>query len=132
MTAEPSGQDPMLYVDDAGEVSDVLTLSMASGMGGLILGQNNGGDTATCTYGFSINTTYFIWYDYTAGTGSNGAAHVYVSTSTTKPGSPCASITAGHSTLSVSKLFYAEGGYGATFILDQILNRTSAIGNVCN
>lgn len=56
--------------------------------------------TASATTGTFANSQWlYIWVHYTAGSGANGTLDAYVSTTTTKPGSPTVSITTGTSTL---------------------------------
>lgn len=49
-------------------------------------------------YASAANTTYDIWGHYKAGTGSNGIMEMFVDTTSTKPGSPSATVTAGDAT----------------------------------
>lgn len=46
----------------------------------------------------------FIWWEYQAGTGSDGIGRIWISSTTTKPGSPTGSITNGDATATVVSL----------------------------
>lgn len=87
--------------------------------------------TATGTYAISANTTYHVWYYYKKGTGSNGITTVWISDTTTKPGTADITITNGNSTYDVTRIGF---GYIANQIMvhDQVLVSTSEIGNVCD
>jgi hypothetical protein len=83
----------------------------------------------------SANTTYCIWMDYTAGTGSNGTLYSYVSTPSggvcTKPASASATVTTGTSTASVDTVRVGkDAAEDLLIIFDKILVDDTTIGNV--
>lgn len=90
----------------------------------------NGTTTQYSTGGtFAVGTEYYVWCDWTAGTGTNGTMYLYVATSTTKPGSPTASITTGDAnTNTVSGEPDISGA--VTVELDQWMESTSVMGSV--
>jgi hypothetical protein len=47
-------------------------------------------------------TTYYVWMDYTKGTGSNAIYHLYINNAPSKPGSPTLTVSTGTSTADVS------------------------------
>jgi hypothetical protein len=53
----------------------------------------------------TAGTIYYVWIDYTAGSGSNGTMSLRISTTTTKPASADATITAGTSTAGCARLW---------------------------
>jgi hypothetical protein len=79
-------------------------------------------------YTLSVNTTYYIWIDYTVGTGNNGILSLYVATTSTKPGSPDIATTAGTGTSNVNEC-YVISHYELKSIFDQILIKSSTIGS---
>ncbi len=62
------------------------------------------GNQAVSITGPTPGTQYFYWIDFTQGSGSNEVANLYTSTTTTKPGSPDATITNGTSTLAIDHI----------------------------
>jgi hypothetical protein len=89
------------------------------------------GTQSTPNYAISAATTYYIWVDYTAGTGSNGTADYYISSTGTKPGSPQYSITTGTSTAGVTRVSmvgrHTTNPNSADF--DHVLISTDTIGD---
>jgi hypothetical protein len=65
-------------------------------------------------------TTYYIWSEYAAGSGSNGTIKLWVSTTTTKPGSPQHSVTTSSSTASAAAI-YLNSSYGTQWVEDGVL-----------
>jgi hypothetical protein len=65
-------------------------------------------------------TTYYIWSEYAAGSGSNGTIKLWVSTTTTKPGSPQLSVTTSSSTASAAAI-YLNSSYGTQWVEDGVL-----------
>lgn len=85
--------------------------------------------TTGVTYGTNLATAtaYYLWVDYTAGTGTDGVLTVYISTTSTKPGTAQISITTGISTANAARIGVGFGRSGSG-IFDQILTSDSAIG----
>ncbi len=86
-------------------------------------------DTAST---FAVGTAYNVWCDWTAGTGTNGTMYLYVApvATTTKPGSPIASITSGNANSSVYSVSTDTLGNAITAEYDQWMDSTSVMGNV--
>jgi hypothetical protein len=80
----------------------------------------------------STSTLYYVWIEYTKGTGSNGTLNGYYSTTTTKPGSPTWSITTGTSTADAAKLQFHIANGPAEYLIDQIIVDSSSIGSMSN
>lgn len=76
----------------------------------------------------TINTTYHIWPRYKAGSGANSEVDVYVSATSTKPGSPAASINLGTGTANAAR-FAIEGWSSGNFIFDKLRADDVVIGS---
>jgi len=77
----------------------------------------------------STGTTYYMWWRYTKGTGSDAVGQVWLSTTTTKPGSTEVAVSNGTSTTDVKYfdlLFSAAGGNGAV-VFDHVYLDDAAI-----
>lgn len=79
----------------------------------------------------AVGTPYYVWWDYTPGTGANGTANFYWSTDGTKPGSPNLSVSNGTSTTDVQyiqhqTLYNTSSGYK---LYDKSLISTTTIGS---
>lgn len=79
-------------------------------------GSNSQDGTTTV---ISLNTTYYMWFYWKKGTGSDGITRVFISTSNSKPGSPEVEITNGNSTGNVSE-FYLQGSNPSDVIWDRV------------
>lgn len=95
----------------------------------------SGATAATNTTGtvLSDNTKYYVWAHFKAETseGANdGQCDVYVSTTPTKPASPEASTTGGTAVETMARVG-AMSNYTITTYFDQVLVKTSEIGDVC-
>ena len=87
--------------------------------------------TATANGSTLVNdTTYHIWWEYIAGSGSDGVLNIWLSTSTTKPGSPDVSINTGTSTLAVDNVGMSSSRTGPVNYYDQVYVDDAPIGNV--
>jgi hypothetical protein len=108
----------------------VLALHMDATDGKFQIGDHqliNNGVTADAT-GFNLATTYHIWLEYIKGTGANGQGKLYVSTTSTKPGSPTASFNTGTATTDAYELLVFGGASGA--IIDRVIaDGTQTIGS---
>jgi hypothetical protein len=79
----------------------------------------------------SAGTTYYVWVYWKKGTGSNGLATIWLSTTATKPGSPEAtSVTTGTATDDAAYI-EPRSTESVNAIFDQILVKTTVIGDVC-
>ncbi len=81
-------------------------------------------DTGTATAG----TTYHLWLHYVAGSGANGVAELYVSTNSTKPGSPTVSIPNGQATTSADRWF-SDFAASTVIVYDKVRVAATEIGS---
>lgn len=81
--------------------------------------------------GASADTVYYIWHEYEKGTGANAQHRVYVSTTTTKPGTPDVEVTNGGSTSQVNRFYPGTwGAGGGNIYFDKLrISRTTAFGD---
>jgi hypothetical protein len=78
--------------------------------------------------GYATLNTYHIWLEYVKGTGANSEGKLYVSTTSTKPGSPTASFNTGIATLNASEIVIFGGD--STAVIDRlIVDGTQIIGS---
>jgi len=79
----------------------------------------------------SDGNTYHVWWDYTKGTGADGVANLYISATTTKPGSPTVTITNGDGTSQAQQIVLGEAGGAPTsnLIYDKIRVDDVTIGS---
>jgi hypothetical protein len=91
----------------------------------------SGTASTAISYTWSNNTTYFVWLKYVKGTGANGVAEIYITTSGTKP-SLTATVTTGSATTNAAFVGLESYATASVFIFDQIMARGTSIGNVCN
>jgi len=90
------------------------------------------GTSSSSTSALSLNTWYHIWYYMAKGTGANAQAWLRISETVTMPGSNAITVTNGAWTTDrVAAYPSSEHGSGSDFRYDQILVKTSAIGDVC-
>lgn len=91
----------------------------------------HGTANATVQSEVAADTTYYIWGEYTSGSGSDGTLDVYIGTSTTKP-TVDIQITTGTSTVDMGRAMVERDSAdtGHTYIFDQILVDDETIGNV--
>lgn len=85
------------------------------------------GANGSSNLGITPGTDYHIWWDYTIGTGTDGVCNLYLSTTSTKPGSPDRTVSNGTGTTAPRrlKLLGQENGV----VLDKIRVSTSNIGS---
>jgi hypothetical protein len=89
------GDIAVLYADDGSSILMIIRRN-----GGYLnitdaVAYQNG-----ASFSLATSTKYYIWWEYHKGTGSNQVGKLFISTSTTKPGSPDGSFTNGARTLS--------------------------------
>lgn len=77
--------------------------------------------------GIDLNVERHCWIDYEPGTGSDGVAKLYLSTTPTKPVSPEAEVVIGDSTLEINS--WQVGGIGSQVIFDALLASATTIGS---
>lgn len=109
--------------------SDVVVGAIAFTAGGAVRA-SNGTVTADSSAATVIaTTTYYLWMHYTKGTGANGVTDLYVSATTTIPGSPTISVTGGDAATDASKFRMFCNSFGVTGIFDKIRISATAIGS---
>lgn len=77
----------------------------------------------------SVSTTYHLWIDYIAGSGSDGTFSLYIGTTITKPASPTHTITTSSSTADAAKLRFGSQRDGE-FIRDQVIVKSTSFSSV--
>ena len=116
--ANPSDNVDILKIQNSSNVNVMKIAWRDNGIIGLNVG--GGDDERTET---APGSPLYIWFDYTKGTGANAIAHLYISTTKTKPAATL-TITAGTSVTDASKIVlessYSTGG----FKFDQIMIST--------
>jgi hypothetical protein len=82
--------------------------------------------------GISLNTTYYLWFYWLKGTGSDGQMWLKLDTDNTIPVSNECSLTNGDGTNSSSSIYFLLGSYTWThsIIVDQFIINQTAIGDV--
>jgi hypothetical protein len=97
-------------------------------LNGGVIGSYHGSASQTQGGLWSINTLYYIWFEYEAGSGSDGVLRFYISTSDSKPGSPSITeITNGTSTTSVNELQLGGSAFAGGLYFDVIQVSETAI-----
>lgn len=76
-------------------------------------------------------TTYHIWIRYVKGVGNNGVSDLYVSTTSTKPGSPTVSLVTGSGSQDVTKIQLRTPS-GVNSIFDKLRVDDADIGSAPN
>ena len=92
-------------------------------------GNSTSGNTSTA---ISINTTYYIWFDYFGSDAaqSNGSAHLYINTSNTKPETPECTMTGEAAEYIPDTAYIGFGGTGLKLIMDHFLLDNSDLGTI--
>ena len=85
------------------------------------------GSTISSTTALSVGTTGHYWFHYVAGTGANGIATLYRSTTGTK-GSPLISITNGTATASAEKISLKASG-NSNILFNKLRVKDTSIGD---
>jgi hypothetical protein len=95
-----SGQNnsAKLTLSRTGVANDLEIAFQAGG----IIGVKHGTVNVTGAYTMGEGTNYWIWFHFAKGTGANGVAEVFVSTSDSRPGSAEVVLTSGDGTASPS------------------------------
>lgn len=107
--------------------SDWLAVVQASSGHNLVL--YSGGQEAYGATSISTSSTYYLWVDYTPGTGSNSTCSVYISTSSTKPGTPELATSGGNETATAGRLKFSSSSSGLAYIVDQVRVDDAAIAD---
>ena len=79
----------------------------------------------------SLGTTYYLWGYYKKGTGEDEINRAWISTTPTKPGSVDYELTTGVSTGQANRIVLYDSASGAGGKFDQVLVKTTEIGDVC-
>lgn len=127
-TTDPAGDVEVMKLWNSA-FSTIFTFSRADTEIAVI---HHGSDTTTTTATLAANTAYHLWIHYAKGTGANGVHDIRISTTATMPVSADASSSSGVSTTDADYLaFKSAAGSGLSYIVDQILVKTTSIGTVC-
>lgn len=110
----------MKFLDGSGATVGDLVIN-----NGFIFGHN--GSATTTTASASSATTYYIWYEQTKGTGANGTTSIYLSTTTTKPGSPSCTTVVGTATTGIKNPYVVGSGGAHRTVANDFIFNTSAI-----
>jgi hypothetical protein len=128
--ATPANDVSIAIFRDSGGNAVCTLLHRTTGVMRLVHGSTYGGNGATT---MSDNTAYHIWFSCAKGTGANGTAAAYISTTKTKPGAADTSLSDGTGTADMAQLVFVAYNEGNTDkIFDQVRVDQSDIGNVCD
>lgn len=128
ISADSFASSPILHeLRDSSGVEQLYFRVLADGRIRLMNGAYTEAGTGSTT--LTINTAYYVWIRYVAGSGSNAAYTVYVSATSTRPGSAELTITNGTSTGSIARWYSAPLGNGAVTKFDNVLVSASEIGS---
>lgn len=115
-----------------------INFMITDSAGALLMAVNNAGYEFNIMCGtvnaysattMAVDTTYYIWGDYTKGTGANAVCHLFHSTDTTK-GAADITITNGDATGQAARaVLYQSSIASNDFIMDKIRVGTSAFGD---
>lgn len=108
-SAPTSGTHYMLLVRDALAAS-VCSLRLGSGMS---MALTHGTTVASGSYPITLGGIYHIWVEWIKGTGANGVARLYISTTATKPGSATLSTAIGNATTDMTYIDFSSGSSGS-------------------
>ena len=86
------------------------------------------GISAVGTTLLATNVTYFVWVEWTKGTGSDGTMKVFLSTNAIKPALPEASLNTG-SGGAIERMYIGSVNIAANLIVDTILISDEVIGS---
>jgi len=115
-------------IGDSGWVNDLVSIK-SNGVSGYLYC----GTVQSTSFTFTNDVTYYVWLDYTKGTGANAVCVAYVSTTRTKPAATV-TVANGNATtdaeLVITPLVGADDS-DSRIIADQVLIKTSDIGTVC-
>jgi hypothetical protein len=109
-----------------GSGSDILTVWM---WGTSAFALQGNGHTEFPSFSLSNGTPYYIWVHQTKGTGANGVTEFYVSTTTTKPGSPTFSWSDGTNTAQGGRLVLDNQNTGMKGMWDYARVADTVIGS---
>jgi len=124
-TPTGAGNNYWLYVLDASDnvLAQIRNISDTS------IRAMHGSSYTGSSYATTTGTKY-VWFHYAKGSGANGVAEVYVSTTTTKPGSATDATTTGTSTAQAAKVRIGFGNDNTVRTLyNHLLVSTSTIGS---
>lgn len=121
-TADPSTGTRYICAFQDGAGAPLLSLRIGSST------MQHGSVSGAGGFTFTLNTQYFIWLHYIQGTGTNGIAEVYISTTTTRPGSPTGTFSTGTATAPAEKFQIGSTTSGSgSKIIDTVRVSTSEI-----
>jgi len=132
----------LTFVPDAtmlGSSGDLFSLRDASGTvvakvtqfstTGSLRCYNGTTNSATGSLVMTAGTQYYCWIRYKAGTGANGITQVWISTTTTKPGTVDCEKTNGNATTDAQRINIGGTGLSALVIYDTIRVSLTSIGD---
>jgi hypothetical protein len=126
-SALPSSDASIFIMRDASD-NQLAALRLRSN--GYIRAYNGTGGYENSGGTYSANTTYYVWLEYTAGSGADGETKVYIDTDTTKPAATI-TVSDGDATTDATKVVLTNGNDGTpNFVFDQILVDDEAISDV--
>lgn len=85
--------------------------------------------SASGTTTLSQNTTYYVWGQWIKGTGADGVARVWLSTTPIKPGAVECEVTNGNGTTQPTAVIFLKGGADEISFDDVIVDNDEAIGS---
>lgn len=88
----------------------------------------HGGSSSTGTDDVIVGSACYFWLEWSKSTGSDGVVNLYISTNTTKPGSPAASLSNGTFTDDAGRLQLLSPAVDAVF--DHVRVKAGAPGTV--
>ena len=120
----------LIFLDDSTFAHDALGIVLGSNFSTWTLNRNDAATTATGTYSISLNTTYFIWFDYNK---VAGTANLYIGTTGTfADATHVVTLTGGANTYTVKYLllFMKNNVTSGVYLFDQVLLKTTSIGDM--
>jgi hypothetical protein len=124
---DPTAYRSMAYITDSGG-NTLCDLSVGPDGGGYF--QILGGTGSSGTTAITEDTTLRIWFEHEKGTGANGVARLYISTTDTKPAATL-TMSNGSTTAQAARFYlgtWASGG--GNVIHDNLkIHRTTAFGD---
>ncbi len=92
---------------------------------------HSGSTNTTGASTYSTGTLYYVWYEYSKGTGADAVHRFYFSTTTTKPGSPEITVANGTSTAQAGRIrFGHSSSTTADIVIDHVRVIPGAPGTV--
>lgn len=125
VTTSQTANDSIIVIRDGSGVLASAQLRATN----LIRVQCAAGAQSSGTTACADSTEYHAWLEYTAGSGANAVVNFYLSTTSTKPGSPTLSITNGSATANATNARIAAGSTTVVVFDNFVMDGTQAIGS---